>query len=184
MIVSQKYQELCLISKKILIGFLFLEKQIANILDRGFLFLHNTHLLYSLSPYRRTESQTEIRIHSLCVGWRNLFSSCAVVSVFCSGRTQVLVLHTTYVLRVPYSCGVVLVFLVVAGISIWCYIRTQCTRQLCGGKVNFVQIFLLNPNFLLLHKSFSKILRFSTALQSQLFRKKYRELSIQVENCE
>ncbi len=27
-----------------------------------------------------------------------------------------LVLHTTYVLRVPYSCGVVLVFLVVAEI--------------------------------------------------------------------
>jgi hypothetical protein len=25
------------------------------------------------------ESQTEERIHSLCVGWRNLFSSCAVV---------------------------------------------------------------------------------------------------------
>ncbi len=25
-------------------------------------------------------------LHSLCVGWRNLFSSCAVVSVFCSGR--------------------------------------------------------------------------------------------------
>ncbi len=23
--------------------------------------------------------------HSLCVGWRNFFSSCAVVSVFCSG---------------------------------------------------------------------------------------------------
>ncbi len=28
---------------------------------------------------------TLIRIHLLCVGWRNLFSSCAVVSVFCSG---------------------------------------------------------------------------------------------------
>ena len=26
-----------------------------------------------------------------------------------------MVLHTTYVLRVPYSCGVVLVFLVLAG---------------------------------------------------------------------
>jgi hypothetical protein len=38
-----------------------------------------------------------------------LFSSCAVVSVFDSGRKEVLVLHT-YVLRVQYSCGVVLVF--------------------------------------------------------------------------
>ena len=30
-----------------------------------------------------------------------------------------MVLHTTDVLRVPYSCGVVLVFLVVAGNSFW-----------------------------------------------------------------
>ena len=29
-----------------------------------------------------------------------------------------MVLHTTYVLRVPYSCGVVLVFLVLAGNSV------------------------------------------------------------------
>ncbi len=49
------------------------------------------------------------------MGWRNLFSSCAVVSVFGSGGKYVLVLHTTYVLRVPYSCGVVLVFFVLAG---------------------------------------------------------------------
>ncbi len=49
------------------------------------------------------------QIHSLHVGWRNFFPSCAVVSVFGSGGKQVLVLHT-YVLRVQYSCGVVLVF--------------------------------------------------------------------------
>jgi hypothetical protein len=35
-----------------------------------------------------------------------------------------LVLHTTYVLGVPYSCGVVLLFLVLAGNSFWCYVRT------------------------------------------------------------
>ena len=167
-----------------LIGFLFLEKQLANILDRGFLFLRNTRLLYSLSPHSQTDGRTEKRIHSLrvgwrnlptlrvgwrncfssCavvsvfgsggkltlfysipllaltdgqtdrqtekqihslrVGWRNLFPSCAVVSVFCSGEKLVLVLLTTYVLRVPYSCGVVLVFLVLAGNSFWCYVRT------------------------------------------------------------
>ncbi len=44
---------------------------------------------------------------------------------------MVLVLHTPYVLRVPYSCGVVLVFFVLAGNSFW-YVRTQCTIQLCG----------------------------------------------------
>jgi hypothetical protein len=79
-----------------------------------------------------------------------------------------LVLHTTYVLRVPYSCGVVLVFLVLVGNSFWCYyvlsVQYSCavvsvvllwlfgvTYVLsvqyscavvsvfcCGGKVNFV----------------------------------------------
>ncbi len=67
------------------------------------------------------------------------FSSYAVVSVFRSGMKQILVLHTTYVLRVPYSCGVVLVFLVLAGNCFWCYLRTQCTIQLCGC----VSFFLL-----------------------------------------
>jgi hypothetical protein len=73
----------------------------------------------------------------LCVGWRKLFSSCAVVSVFGSGGKKVLVVHTTmyleyhtvmvlcsffwfwweinfgvtYVLSVQYSCAVVSVFL-------------------------------------------------------------------------
>jgi hypothetical protein len=56
-----------------LLGFFILEKQLAYIPDRGFLFLRNTLLLYSLSPYRWTESQTEKWIHSLWVGWRNLF---------------------------------------------------------------------------------------------------------------
>ncbi len=82
--ICKKYWELCLISETILIFFFILQKQLANIPDRGFLFLCNTLLLYSLSPYWRTESQTESQIHSLRVGWRNLFSSCAVVSVFCS----------------------------------------------------------------------------------------------------
>ena len=45
--------------KQYLLGFFTLEKQFANIPDRGFLFLRNTLLLYSPSPYRRTESQTE-----------------------------------------------------------------------------------------------------------------------------
>ncbi len=72
--------------KQYLLGFFFLEKQLTNIPDRGFLFLCNTLLLYPLSPYSQTEWWTEKQIHSLRVGWRNLFSSCAVVSVFGSGR--------------------------------------------------------------------------------------------------
>ncbi len=67
--------------------------------------------------------------HLLCMGWRNFFSSCGFVSVFGSGGKQVLILYT-YVLRVQYSYGVVLVFLVLVGNSFWCYVRTQCTIQL------------------------------------------------------
>ncbi len=40
----------------------------------------------SLSLYSQTELRTEKQIHLLRVGWRNFFSSCAVVSVFSSGE--------------------------------------------------------------------------------------------------
>jgi hypothetical protein len=59
--------------KQYLLGFLILEKQLANIPNRGFLFLHNILLLYSLSPYWQAERLTEKRIYSLRVGWRNFF---------------------------------------------------------------------------------------------------------------
>ncbi len=41
---------------------------------------------------------------------------------------------------VPYCCGGVLVFLVLAGNSFWCYVRTQsqCTIHLCGCVSFFV----------------------------------------------
>jgi hypothetical protein len=52
---------------------------------------------------------------------------------------MVLVLHTPYVLRVPYSCGVVLVFFVLVGNCFW-YVRTQCTIQLCGCVSFFVVV--------------------------------------------
>jgi hypothetical protein len=53
--------------------------------------------------------------------------SCGVVSVF-----LVLAGKSFWYVRSPYSCGVVLVFLVMAGNSFWCYVRTYCTIQLCG----------------------------------------------------
>ncbi len=49
--------------KQYLLGFFILEKQLGNIPDRGFLFLRNTLLLYSLGPYGRKESQTEKQIN-------------------------------------------------------------------------------------------------------------------------
>ena len=70
------------IPKQYLLGFFILEKQLANILDKGFLFLRKTLLLYSLllwreslfstvytlllyslDPYWRTEWRTEKRIN-------------------------------------------------------------------------------------------------------------------------
>ncbi len=94
------------------------------------------------------------------MGWRNLFSSCAVVSVFFSGGKQVLVLHTPYVFRVTYSCGVVLVFFNLPGNSFW-YVRTQCTIQLCGC-VSF---------FVVVRKLIQYKLSCVTALQSRQFLK-------------
>ncbi len=41
--------------KQYLLDFFILEKQLANIPDRGFLFLRNTLLLYSLSPHGQME---------------------------------------------------------------------------------------------------------------------------------
>jgi hypothetical protein len=43
------------VPKQYLLGFFILETQLANIPDRGFLLLHNTLLLYSLSLYSQTE---------------------------------------------------------------------------------------------------------------------------------
>ncbi len=82
---------------------------------------------------RQTDRQMEEWIHLLCVGWRNLptlrvgwrnlFSSCAVCCVsFWFWQEIEFGCTYYYVLEVPYSCGVVLVFLVLAGNSFWCYI--------------------------------------------------------------
>ncbi len=101
---------------------------------------------------------------TLWVGWRNLFSSCAVVSVFCSGGKYVLFFYyLCIVLGVPYSCGVVLVFLVLVGNSFWSYVRTYCTIQLCGC-VSFVVV--------------AEKLILYTYLTVTIDSQKYRELSL------
>jgi hypothetical protein len=73
-----------------------------------------------------------------------------------------LVLHTTYVIRVPYSCGVVLVFWfwreIGVGVMFVLSVQYSCAVVsvfCCGKKANLVQIFLSNlQNFLLLHFGF------------------------------
>ncbi len=83
-----------------------------------------------------------------------------------------MVLHTTYVLRIPYSCSVVLVFLfwqeIVFCVTYVLSVQYSCAVVSvfgCGGKVNFVQI----PYS---HDCFSKI-----TIVSQ----KYQQLSVLVE---
>ncbi len=122
--------------------------------------------------------------HSLRMGWRKLFSSCAIVSIFCSGRNQVLVVHTT--MHLEYQTVVVFCQLfwfwreIVFGVTYVLSVQYSCVVVAffcCGGNVNFVQIFLLNPNFLLVHKKFSSR---AYAIVPQ----KYQELSMQVETRE
>jgi hypothetical protein len=85
-IVTQKYKEVCLISKTILIGFFILEKKLTTILL--FLFLINTLLLY-IPLLALTHGQTDRRrLKYTCFAWAGVtffISSCAVVSVLCSG---------------------------------------------------------------------------------------------------
>jgi hypothetical protein len=69
-----------------------------------------------------------------------------------------IVFGVTYVLSVQYSCEV-------------------CHFCCCGGKVKYVRVFLLNLNFLLVHRKFS-------SRTYGIVCQKYRELSMQVETRE
>jgi hypothetical protein len=64
-------------------------------------------------------------------GLEELFSSYAVVSVFCFWREigfGVTYLRTSSTIKLWHCVH----FLVLAGNSFWCYIRTSCTVQLCS----------------------------------------------------
>ncbi len=84
-IVTQKYQELCLISETILIGFFILEKKLAN--NPLFHFLINTLLLYiPLLALMDRQTDRESNTLALCGLEEPFFQlCCCVVSVFCSG---------------------------------------------------------------------------------------------------
>ncbi len=135
-------------------GFFILEKQLANISDRGFLFLRSTLLLYSLmlwqesqfstvytlllysfDPYRQNDGMIDRGMNTLALreleesahASRGLeepfFQLCCCISFW---FWQEIDFGCTYyyVLGVQCSCGVVLVFLVLARNSFWCYVRT------------------------------------------------------------
>ncbi len=116
------------------------------------------------------ERQTESQIHSLRVGWSNLFPVVLLCqfSVLAGNR---------FWFRVPYSCGVVLVFLfwqeIVFGTYVLSvqYICAAVSVFCCGRKANLAKKFLLNLRIFFLyfllcmdlqpysHDCFSKILR-------------------------
>ncbi len=78
--------------------------------DKLLIFLINTLLLHiPLLALTDRQNDRQRGKYTRCTLAGGTFSSCTVVSVFGSGRKQVLVLHP-YVLRVQYSIGVVLVF--------------------------------------------------------------------------
>ncbi len=94
------------------------------------IYLINTFLLHipllALTDRQNDRQRTK---YTLCAWAGGTFSSCAVVSVFGSGRKYVLVLHT-YVLRVQYSCGIVLIVLfwqeIVFGVTYVLSVQYSC----------------------------------------------------------
>ncbi len=72
-----------------------------------------------------TKEQVGDKLYTLAShGLEELFLQLCCCVSFLFRREIGFGLHTTYVLRVPYSCGVVLVFLILAGNSFWCYVHT------------------------------------------------------------
>ncbi len=127
--------------KQYLLGFFILEKQLANILDGVYCFsvtlfystlfccgvkanLVRFTLFYS-TLLTLTDGQTDRGTNTLAS--RGLVEpffqmSCCVSILF--WREIGFGFTYYYVLRVSYSCGVVLFFLFLAGNSFWCYVHT------------------------------------------------------------
>ncbi len=84
--------------------------------------------------------------HSLCVGWWNLFSSCAVV--FLAGnRFWFNILHLEYhtvVALCKFFCSGGKQFLVLRTYLEYNTVVRLCHFFCCGGIVNFVRIFTSN----------------------------------------
>ncbi len=115
--------------KQYLFGFFIFEKQLTNIPDRGFLFFYHSFTLHpSFSPYSGTELQRNKYTRCTWAGGTFLQLCCRVSFWF--WREIGFCLHT-YVLRVPYSCGIVSVFLVLAGNSFWYVCSYHTVVVLC-----------------------------------------------------
>ncbi len=68
-------------------------------------------VLHECNRIQQTDRRTDGRIHLLRVGWKNLFSSCAVCCVsFWFWQEKGFGSNTHVLLKVQYSCGGVLVF--------------------------------------------------------------------------
>ncbi len=121
------------------------------------------------------------------MGWRNFFSSCAVVSVFGSGGKQVLVLFTMNLCTqstIQLWCCVS--FLVLVGNSFWCYVCLVyntvvwlCQFFCCGGKANLVWLF----SFFILEKQLASqnifLVKAQLSITTYLFLVFYKSTSLQ-----
>ncbi len=88
------------------------------------IFLINTLLLYiPLLALTDRQNHRETNTLASCGLEEPFFQLCCCVS-FLFGQKIGFGFTYYYVLRVPYSCGVVLVFFVLAGNSFWCYVHT------------------------------------------------------------
>jgi hypothetical protein len=106
--------------KQYLLGFFILEKFLTGVSCFSVTLFYSTLLAHTDGwNHRRRLKYTRF-------AWAGgIFSPVVLLcqfSVLAGNRFWFYIL--TYVLRVPYSCGVVLVFLVLAENSFWCYVRT------------------------------------------------------------
>jgi hypothetical protein len=93
------------------------------------IFLIDTLLLH-IPLLALTDGQNYGETNTLATrGLEDFFPVVLLCQFFVLAGKRFLVLHTTYVLRVPYSCGVVLGFLFWREIGVGV---TYCTIQLCG----------------------------------------------------
>ncbi len=119
--------------------YLFLCKKKAKALRFGIchsLPLLNFNLIWPPPPCTLASRGLEEPAHALRGLEEHFFQLCCCVS-FWFRREIGFGCTYYYVLGVPYSCGVLLVFLVLVGNRFWCYVRTQCTIKLCGCVIFF-----------------------------------------------
>jgi hypothetical protein len=132
------------------------------------------------------ESQTESQIHLLHVGWRNLLFPVVLLCQFfvLAGNRFSFYMLLMYLEYHTVGCCVSFfgsggkLFLVLLTYLVYNTVVRLCQFFCCGRKATLVRIFLLNPNFLLVHRNKLSVTMYlflalygSTTIQSRSFLK-------------